>query len=114
MAARERATTEGRPYKRRTILSKSPSPTQEQGIAPENMKKLFQPLFTTKARGIGLGLVVSKNLVEANGGRIEVESESGKGTTFTVTIPAGIERRSEHGNPGSDRKVGPDSVEGSL
>ena len=51
------------------------------------MAKLFQPLFTTKARGIGLGLTVVKNLIEANGGRIEVESESGKSTTFTVTLP---------------------------
>lgn len=59
------------------------------GIAPAHMSKLFQPLFTTKARGIGLGLVVVKNLVEANGGRVSVESEIGKGTAFTVTLPAG-------------------------
>ena len=59
-----------------------------EGITPENMKKIFQPLFTTKAKGIGLGLVVCKNLVEANGGRIEVESELGKGTTFKVILPA--------------------------
>jgi len=58
------------------------------GIAPENMNKLFQPLFTTKARGIGLGLVVVKNLTEANGGKVSVESEIGKGTVFTVTLPA--------------------------
>jgi PAS domain S-box-containing protein len=58
------------------------------GVTPENMKKLFQPLFTTKAKGIGLGLVVCRNLVTANGGRIEVVSEAGKGTTFTVTLPA--------------------------
>jgi PAS domain S-box-containing protein len=57
------------------------------GISPEDMKKLFQPLFTTKARGIGLGLVVSKKLAEANGGRIGVASEVGKGTTFTVMLP---------------------------
>ncbi|MDO9080738.1 MAG: ATP-binding protein, partial [Desulfuromonadales bacterium] len=61
-----------------------------EGISPENMKKLFQPLFTTKTKGIGLGLVVCKNLVEANNGRIKVESEPGKGTTFTVLLP--IER----------------------
>ncbi|MDZ4185162.1 MAG: ATP-binding protein, partial [Desulfuromonadales bacterium] len=61
-----------------------------EGITAENMKKLFQPLFTTKAKGIGLGLVVCKNLVEANNGRIEVESEPAKGTTFTVLLP--IER----------------------
>ncbi len=47
------------------------------GIAPEHMEKLFQPLFTTKSRGIGLGLAFSKNLTEANGGRIGVESELG-------------------------------------
>ena len=58
------------------------------GISPENMKQLFQPLFTTKAKGIGLGLVVCRNLTTANGGGIEVESEPGKGTTFTVRLPA--------------------------
>ncbi|MBI5441291.1 MAG: PAS domain S-box protein [Deltaproteobacteria bacterium] len=58
-----------------------------EGITPENMRRLFQPLFTTKSRGIGLGLVVVKNLTEANGGRIEVKSEPGKGTTFTVLLP---------------------------
>ena len=57
------------------------------GIPPENMKKLFEPLFTTKAKGIGLGLAVSQKLVEANGGRIEVQSEAGVGSTFTVYLP---------------------------
>jgi PAS domain S-box-containing protein len=58
-----------------------------EGIAPENRRKLFQPLFTTKGQGIGLGLVVTKRLTEANGGLIAVESEWGKGTTFTLTLP---------------------------
>ncbi len=57
------------------------------GITPENMRKIFEPLFTTKAKGIGLGLAVSKKLVEANEGRIDVESEPGKGSTFTVYLP---------------------------
>jgi PAS domain S-box-containing protein len=57
------------------------------GISTENMKKLFEPLFTTKVKGIGLGLAVSKKLIEANGGRIEVESETGKGSTFMVYLP---------------------------
>jgi signal transduction histidine kinase len=58
-----------------------------EGIAPEMMQRLFQPLFTTKPKGIGLGLVVSRNLVEANGGRIEVESRQGEGTSFKVILP---------------------------
>ncbi len=57
------------------------------GISRENIKKLFEPLFTTKARGIGLGLTVCKNLVETNGGSIEVESKEGKGSTFTLFLP---------------------------
>jgi signal transduction histidine kinase len=60
------------------------------GITPENMKKLFTPFFTTKeeVKGVGLGLAVSYGIVERHGGRIEVESEVGKGSTFTVVLPA--------------------------
>jgi signal transduction histidine kinase len=57
------------------------------GIPPENMPKLFEPLFTTKAKGIGLGLVVCRKLVEANRGRIEVQSQVGVGTTFSLFLP---------------------------
>ncbi len=57
------------------------------GISPEIMQKLFEPLFTTKVRGIGLGLAVSKKLAEANGGTIAVQSEPGKGSTFTLFLP---------------------------
>jgi PAS domain S-box-containing protein len=57
---------------------------------PENIKsKVFEPLFTTKAKGIGLGLAVSKTLVEGNGGIIDVDSEIGKGSTFTLRLPIG-------------------------
>jgi PAS domain S-box-containing protein len=63
------------------------------GMTPEVLTKLFQPLFTTKARGIGLGLVVVKNLTQANGGSVKVESEVGKGTLFTVTLPADQSKR---------------------
>jgi PAS domain S-box-containing protein len=61
------------------------------GISPENMEKIFEPLFTTKSKGIGLGLAVSRKLIEANGGRIEVQSEAGKGSTFTVYLPVKVE-----------------------
>ena len=57
------------------------------GITPENMKKLFEPLFSTKIKGVGLGLAVSLKLIEANDGRIEVTSEAGVGSTFTVFLP---------------------------
>ncbi len=63
------------------------------GIMPENMMKIFEPLFTTKAKGIGLGLAVSKKLAEANDGRIEVESEVGKGSTFTLFLPVWSQER---------------------
>jgi PAS domain S-box-containing protein len=57
------------------------------GMPPEAREKIFEPLFTTKAKGIGLGLAVSKTLVEGNRGTIDVESEVGKGSTFTVRLP---------------------------
>jgi signal transduction histidine kinase len=57
------------------------------GIAPENLEKLFEPLFSTKINGIGLGLAVSKKMAEVDSGRIEVESEDGKGSTFTLYLP---------------------------
>jgi len=57
------------------------------GITPENMGKLFQPLFSTKARGIGFGLAITKMIVERHGGTIGVESEPGKGATFTIKLP---------------------------
>jgi signal transduction histidine kinase len=58
------------------------------GITPQQMGKLFEPLFTTKARGIGLGLAVSRSLLQANGGSISVESIPGEGTTMSVSLPA--------------------------
>jgi len=57
------------------------------GIPEENMEKLFKPLFTTKAQGVGLGLATCKNLVENHNGMIAVKSKVGKGTTFTVKLP---------------------------
>jgi PAS domain S-box-containing protein len=57
------------------------------GISPKNLEKLFEPLFTTKAKGIGLGLALAKNLVEANEGVVEVQSKVGEGSTFMVRLP---------------------------
>ncbi len=58
-----------------------------EGIPPDTLKKLFTPLFTTKAQGMGFGLSISKRIVEAHGGKISVDSRQGQGTTFTVTFP---------------------------
>jgi len=59
------------------------------GIPQENMDKLFTPFFTTKedVKGVGLGLAVSYGIIERHGGRIEVKSEVGKGSTFTIVLP---------------------------
>ena len=57
------------------------------GIPEENMEKIFEPLFTTKPKGIGLGLAITRRLVEQNQGKIAVTSQAGKGTTFTVSLP---------------------------
>jgi signal transduction histidine kinase len=57
------------------------------GIAREDLDRLFEPFFTTKFTGTGLGLAISKALVEQHGGRIEVDSEQGRGTTFLVFLP---------------------------
>ena len=58
------------------------------GMSAASLEKMFEPLFTTKARGIGLGLAVSRSLVNANGGEISATSVLGKGSTVTVALPA--------------------------
>ncbi len=63
------------------------------GIPPEHLDQVFEPFFTTKeaGEGTGLGLSVSYSIVEKHGGRLEVESQPGEGTTFTVSLPAARE-----------------------
>ncbi|MCE7973894.1 MAG: sensor histidine kinase [Leptolyngbya sp. PLA1] len=58
------------------------------GMAPEVLAKLFTPYFTTKAGGSGLGLPTTRRLIEAQNGRIDVHSEPGRGTVFTIAFPA--------------------------
>lgn len=59
------------------------------GVPEENTGKIFQPFFTTKARGIGIGLTLCKRIVEQLGGTISFESKLGQGTTFTIKLPKG-------------------------
>jgi len=60
------------------------------GIPEENLSKIFDPFFTTKevGKGTGLGLNVAYNIIKKHNGTIDVESTVGKGTTFTIRIPA--------------------------
>ncbi len=64
------------------------------GIDPQTMEKIWEPFFTTRRqgdrpdkRGIGLGLTICKDIIEELGGTISVESQQGRGTTFTITLP---------------------------
>lgn len=62
------------------------------GIKEEDLERIFEPFFTTKEKeqGTGLGLSLCKRLIEANAGKIEVQSKIGQGTTFTVMIPINV------------------------
>jgi len=57
------------------------------GIPPEEMKKIFQPLFSTKVHGIGFGLSIAKTIIEKHGGDLTAESAPGSGASFTVALP---------------------------
>ena len=54
---------------------------------PENLEKIFQPLFSTKARGIGFGLSISKKVVESHGGEITAKSKPGEGAAIILELP---------------------------
>jgi len=68
------------------------------GIGDEDRRHILEPLYTTKPRGMGLGLAISRAIVEKHGGVLRVESEPDKGATFTVTLPA-AEARTEGVEP---------------
>ena len=57
------------------------------GIEPQDLEKVFQPYFTTKEAGIGLGLAITERIIKEHGGGLEVRSQRGEGTTFTVRLP---------------------------
>jgi signal transduction histidine kinase len=57
------------------------------GIEPEDLQRIFQPFVSTKGKGMGLGLAICREIVEGHGGRLDVESTVGRGTTFIVSLP---------------------------
>lgn len=85
------------------------------GIAPENMKKIYEPFFTTKAKGqgTGLGLAMVYAIVKTHGGFIECSSTLGEGTTFSLFFPAVGPRRQTAGRPLQEAAAGEDWKKGS-
>jgi two-component system NtrC family sensor kinase len=76
------------------------------GIAPENFKKIFDPFFSTKGHeGTGLGLSVSYGIIESHGGEIDVESQVGEGTTFTIYLPMNSQKNVEESPPLKDPRM---------
>jgi two-component system, sporulation sensor kinase E len=59
------------------------------GIKKEDLPKIFDPFFSRKEKGVGLGLSISAQIIETHRGEVSVESEPGKGTTFYVRLPIG-------------------------
>jgi signal transduction histidine kinase len=68
------------------------------GISENDLPKIFDPYFTTKSSGTGLGLPIAHNIVEAMGGGMEVSSRPGKGTTFRITIPNRMNHKKQISN----------------
>ena len=68
------------------------------GIPPDRLERVFQPFVSTKGKGMGLGLAICREIVEAHAGRLEVETEVGRGTTFTLRLPL-----HEHEGGGAER-----------
>ena len=58
-----------------------------EGIHPEDLPKIFDPFVTTKEMGVGLGLAISKRIIENHSGKIHIKSQLAKGTTFTISLP---------------------------
>ena len=83
------------PHGRLTVATASPSPAHIQvavsddgaGIAPENLERVFEPFFTTKPNGTGLGLPITRRIIEEHHGAIIVQSRPTAGTTFNITLP---------------------------
>ena len=70
------------------------------GISEELRERIFEPFFSTKSGGTGLGLTIARRLIESHGGRIAIESDGASWTSFVVELPS---HKEPHGSPHSDR-----------
>jgi signal transduction histidine kinase len=59
------------------------------GLNPEEVDRLFEAFYTTKPEGMGMGLAISRSIIEAHGGRLWAEPNQGPGATFLLSLPAG-------------------------
>jgi len=73
------------------------------GIPPEVVKNIFSPFFTTKEKGTGLGLAISYGIIERHNGKIDVDTELGKGSTFVVSLPISTGEEQRREDAGIDR-----------
>jgi len=74
------------------------------GIPPEIEKRLFDPFFSTKETGTGLGLPIAARMVEKHGGKLEFQTQLGHGTTFSVVLPREIKDTDHGAKCDADRK----------
>ena len=64
------------------------------GLEPESLDRLFTAFYTTKPQGMGMGLAISRSIIEAHGGRLWATASDGPGATFQFTLPTGNEKES--------------------
>lgn len=81
------------------------------GIAPESLERIWEPFFTTRTHGTGLGLALVRRVVEYHGGRAEVESHLGKGTTFHIYFPVHPPRSNDAPATADSNSVSPEAAE---
>jgi signal transduction histidine kinase len=67
------------------------------GLTPEECERIFTPYYTSKQHGTGLGLAIVQSVVSDHGGRIRVQSEPGRGTTFVIELPRGLDSAHDAG-----------------